>query len=128
MKIPDSHIARLRSHGLFVAPPMPSDHAFPDGVLVGKPATVSGNHIENYSTGFVLDVENDEQVEFDAPTVWFFGHCGVWVVQGQECSPVPGPADFLNEWGSPEAAVQDILDFFFGDPERMQAKAAAKVK
>lgn len=125
MKIADSHITRLRSEGLFVAPSMPPDHAFPGGVLVGKPKTVSGNCIQNYSIKFMLDVEKDEHIEFDSPPVWLFGHCGIWVVQGQECSPVPGPADFLNEWSSVEAAVQDILDFYFGDPKRMLAKAAA---
>ncbi len=126
MKIADKHIEKLRSHGLFVNKPMPSAHVFPDGVLVGKPKTVAGNSIPNYSTGFVLDLEKDQRIEFDAPPVWLYGHCEVWVVLAEEYCPGPGPGDFLNEWSSPAEAVEDILDFYFGDPKRMQAKADAR--
>ena len=31
--------------------------------------------------------------------------------------------DFLNTWDTPEEAVQDILDYYLGNPERMQVKA-----
>lgn len=41
---------------------------------------------------------------------------------------MPGPGDFLNEWNSPEEAVQDILDFYFGNPDRMEMKAKARIK
>jgi hypothetical protein len=128
MKIADEYVEMLRSHGLFVNNPMPSGHVFPDGVLVGKPKTVAGNTIPNYSTGFVLNLEKDERVEFDAPPVWLYGHGGVWVVLAEEYCPGPGPGDFLDEWDSPEAAVKDILDFYFGDPRRMQAKDEARKK
>ena len=126
MKIDDKYIERLREGGLFVAKPMPSTHVFPDGVLIGKPKSVPGNAIPDFSTGFVIDIAKDKEIEFDAPPVWLFGHCGVWVVQAQEYSPVPGPGDFQNEWSSPEEAVEDILDFYFGDPERMHTKAEAR--
>jgi len=71
MRVQGEHIEKLRSYGLFVAPPMSATHSFPDGVLVGKPKTIVGNRIPNYSTAFVLDLEKNEEVEFDAPPVWF---------------------------------------------------------
>ncbi len=126
MKIPENYIQKLRSHGLFVSEPRSPGAVFPDGVLVGKPETVPGNHIPNYSTGYVLDIDNNARVDFDAPPVWLYGHGGVWVVLAEEYCPGPGPGDFLDEWHTPEEAVQDILDFYFGDPHRMQAKAEAR--
>jgi hypothetical protein len=126
MKIADEHTERLRAHGLFVSDPRSADSCYPDGVLIGKPVSVRGNHIPNFSTGYVINLNADEEIQFDAPPVWLFGHGGVWVVQAQDHSPVPGPGDFINEWKTPEEAVQDIVDFYFGDPERMQRKAEAK--
>ena len=71
---------------------------------------------------------SDGRVEFDAPPVrlWFDGE--VWVVLAEEYCPGPGPGDFLDEWNTPEEAVEDILSFYFGDPERMRAKADARSK
>lgn len=127
MKIAEDHIAKLRSRGLFVAEPRSSDSCYPDGVLVGKPVALPGNHIPKFSTSYA-NLATNEEINFDAPPVWFFGHGGVWIVLAQEHSPVPGPGDFIDEWNSPEEAVQDILEFYFGDPQRMQAKAHARSK
>lgn len=128
MKIPEEHLQKLRSHGLFVSEPRASDSCYPDGVLVGKPLTTAGNCIPGYSTAYVISLEDNEEISFNAPRLWLYGHCGVWVVLGQDYSPVPGPGDFLDEWSSPEEAVEDILAFYFGDPKRMQAKAMARKK
>lgn len=126
MKIPEECILKLRSFGLFVAMPMSPNHVFPNGVLVGKPVNVPGNHIPGYSTAYVINLDTDQEVQFDAPPVWLYGHCGVWVVLAEEYCPGPGPGDFVHEWQTPEDAVQDILDFYFGDPRRMQAKTEAR--
>ena len=128
MKIADEHIEKLRSHGLFVANPKSSDSCYPDGVLVGKPLDVPGNNIVGYSSAYVVDIDAENEVRFDAPPVWFYGHCGIWVVLGEDYCPGPGPGDFLDEWNTPEEAVQDILAFYFGDSSRMQAKAEARKK
>lgn len=122
-QIPENCIQKLRSSGLFVSKPWPSTHVWPDNVLVGKPVEVSGNSIPGYTTGFQ---SKDGRVEFDAPPVrlWFDGE--VWLVLAEEYCPGPGPGDFLDEWNTPEEAVQDILDFYFGDPQRMQVKAEAR--
>jgi hypothetical protein len=39
--------------------------------------------------------------------------------------PLPREGDFVNEWDTPEQAVADILDYFFGDPTRMLVKQRA---
>jgi hypothetical protein len=40
-------------------------------------------------------------------------------VFSSECIPGPGSGDFQNKHLSGDAAIADILDFFFGSPERM---------
>jgi hypothetical protein len=119
MKIANEHIEKLRSHGLFVSEPRISTAVFANGVRVGKPATVAGNHIPDYTTGYA-DLEKGTKVEFDAPLLWMFGQGGTWIVTGEQQGR---PSDFQDQWNTQEEAVNDILDFFFGDPTRMQAKA-----
>lgn len=122
VKIPEQSIQRLRSAGLFVSDPWPSSHVWPDNVLIGKPTGVPGNSIPDYTTFFGLH----DPIEFDAPPVrlWFDGE--KWLVLAEEYIPGPGPGDFLDEWDTIDEAVDDILDFYFGDPKRMQVKADAR--
>lgn len=123
-QIPEHCIERLRSAGLFVSEPWPSDHVWPNNVLVGKPVGVPGNSIPGFSTGFGIS----DRVEFDGPPARFWFNGEVWLVLAEEYCPGPGPGDFLDEWNTPEEAVEDILNFYFGDPARMQAKADARKK
>lgn len=47
-------------------------------------------------------------------------------MDGQDCSGGMGPADFVDEWSDADNAIKDILDFFFGEPVRMNRKADEK--
>jgi hypothetical protein len=125
--INEEHLNKLRAAGLFVSKPFPSKHPFPDGVLVGKPVTTTGNNLPNYKTGYGLDSEKDS-VAVDAPFVRLYCHKGKSVVDSVDYIPTPGPGDFVNEWSSIEEALDDILDFFLGDPARMLKKPHALVK
>jgi hypothetical protein len=53
---------------------------------------------------------------------------GKSIVYSVDYIPDPGPGDFVNEWNSIDEALEDILDFFFGDPSRMQLKPEARIK
>lgn len=125
-KIPEKYVQRLRSTGLFVSEPWPITHVFSDGVLVGKPVGVSGNSIPGYSSRYTN--VGAGSVEFDASPVRLFSNGERWFVDAVDYAPGPGPGDFLDEWKSVDEAVNDILDFYFGDQRRMQAKAAARVE
>lgn len=57
--------------------------------------------------------------------MWFHSDGKKWVVTVHDYIPGPGPGDFRNEWDTPEEAVTDILDFFFGDQTRMNVKREA---
>ena len=49
----------------------------------------------------------------------------VWQVVAVEFIGGASSSDFVNEWFTGEEAVSDILDFYFGDPKKMEAKATA---
>lgn len=121
-RIPEQYIKRLQSAGLFVSNPWPSAHVFPDHILVGKPVGVPGNSIPEYTTSFGLT----NRIEFDAPPIRLFSDGEAWFVLAEEYCPGPGPGDFSDEWKTAEEAVDDILDFYFGNSERMEAKAEAR--
>lgn len=123
--IPINCQKRLLSVGLFVSPPAPKSHVMPGFVVVGKPLTVAGNSIPGFKTGYQ---SIDRKIEFDAPPVCFWYDGEVWIVLSEDYCPGPGPGDFLDTWATADEAVDDIIDFYFGDPSRMQTKAFARKK
>jgi len=115
MKVPEHCLERLRAARLLVSAPYGPNHtAYPDGVAVGKPTAVPGN-----STGKSRGLFGSVEVDGPCPRLYYAG--ATWVVTVDEYIPGPGPGDFVNEWASAEDAVADILEYFFGDPSRMQA-------
>lgn len=111
--LPESLLQQLRDAGLFVSQPYQEGHGWEHGVVVGKPYTTKGNFVS--STKFKCG-----DVIVDAPTVVLYSTGEVWVVLMQQYTPVMGPGDFENLWETPQMAVDDILDFYFGDPARMK--------
>jgi hypothetical protein len=106
-----------------VSPPV---SAFREGVWIGKPTTTPGNSIPAYEDdGYTLIGEEMLAPKMDAPMLKFFIDCeGNWTVIGEDYAGTRGPADFVNLWRTPEEAIDDILDFYFGNPTRMEKKAA----
>jgi hypothetical protein len=125
VNIPDKQLDRLRSAGLYVSDGYPTNHSMAGGVIVGKPKSTPGNCIPGSDYNFAPAV-HEEPLKFDAPTVTLFETENVWGVEAVDYVPGPGPADFVDEWNSIDEAVSDILDFYTGNPSRMQAKAAAR--
>lgn len=122
-KIDKKHLDILINAGLHVSPPV---KAFCDGVWVGKPTTTAGNCIPEYEEDGYTIFGEDAPPEMDAPMLKFYkAEENTWIVRGEDYAGVPGPGDFANEWETAKEAIEDILDFYFGDPKRMQAKAEA---
>lgn len=116
MRVPEQCLLRLRSSGLLVSDPYVPNHlAYPEGVQVGKPASVSGNAIPGYEGYW-------DGVLVDAPSLVMHAQRSKWLVVSHDIIPGPGVGDFVDEWDSPEQAVDDILDFYFGDSRRMEVK------
>lgn len=122
-KIDKNHLDRLKNAGLHVSPPV---KAFRDGVWVGKPTSTQGNCIPGYKADGYTIFGEDAPPEMDAPMLKFYmANENSWMVRGEDFAGVKGPGDFANEWKTVEEAIDDILDFYFGNPSRMQVKAKA---
>ncbi len=121
-QIDEKYLNKLRSAGLFVSHPI---EAFLDGVWVVKPASTAGNHIPGYSNGGYVSLDEEPICPAsDAPMLKFIcvNECR-WQVDGQDCAGGMGPADFIDEWKTAEEAISDILDFYFGNSDRIDRKA-----
>lgn len=121
--IDEKYLNQLRASGLHVSHPIP---AFLDGVWVCKPCSTPGNHISGYKGGYISLGDEPECPETDAPMLKFIFDKGVWQVDGHLSAGGTGPSDFVDNWGTAEEAVKDILAYYFGDPARMQKKAAER--
>lgn len=114
------HLDRLRDTGLLVSDPFVANHvAFPDGVMVAKPASVKGNSLPDFECSW-------GGCKLDAPSLSLHSGGARWFVTSHDFIPGPGPGDFVNEWATAEEAVADVLDFYFGNPARMDVKRRAR--
>jgi hypothetical protein len=121
--IPVHYLDRLRVRGLLISEPFDSKaDFFPDGVIVGKPASVIGHSLPEYKVVW------DSGEVIDAPILWF--HCDKekWFVTILCDIGEPGPGDFISQWNTPEEAIADILDFYFGRPTRMDIQRKLKAE
>jgi hypothetical protein len=124
-QIDEKYLNQLRLAGLFVSHPL---GAFMGGVWVVKPTTTPGNNIPGYSSGYISLGDEPLCPDNDAPMLKFMHRDDIWIVDGILSCGGMGPADFIDTWKTPDEAVQDILDYYFGDPARMQKKAAEEEK
>jgi len=112
-QIENRYLQSLRERGLFVSQPYIKGHVLEFGVKIGKPTSVPGNFIPEFETAY-------DDTKMNAPILTLFSTGDLWFTHVQEHIPNPGAGDFTNEWSSPEDAITDILDYFFGDPSRMK--------
>jgi hypothetical protein len=115
-------LARLTDAGLAVSRPQhcgpPDEKEF--GFRVSKPRGAGGHSIPDTNVWMGFATADDRPS--DAPLLWLSTDNGKWVVSLRECIPGPGPGDFENVHDRLGNAISDILDYYFGDPSRMQAK------
>ena len=119
--IEKDYLEKLRDSGLFVSSPL---ETFNGGVWVVKPSSTKGHHIPEYNSSYVaLDGELSPP-DSNAPMIAFYKQDSKWVVNGKRTTGKNmAPGDFINEWETPDEAIKDILDFYFGDSSRMIVKA-----
>lgn len=122
-QIDKKYLEKLTNSGLHVSVPV---QAFRDGVWVGKPTSTRGNHIPGYKESGYTIFGAEAPPDMDAPMLKFYmASDRSWMVRGEDYAGEKGPGDFSNEWETAEEAIDDILDFYFGDPKRMLVKAEA---
>jgi len=119
--IPDNIIDLLQSRGLLVGDPFPEGHiAWPLGRSIGKPMSKGGNSLPEYECHW--SIGDGEEVIVDAPVTQLHFSEGFWHVTVHEYVPGPGPGDFVHSHSTIDLAVQDIIDYYFGDPSRIRVK------
>ena len=59
------------------------------------------------------------KIRCDAPITTLSFKKDVWIFYLGECAPGPGPGDFELTFPTLKTAVDSILDYYFGDPSRM---------
>lgn len=112
-EIEEKYLKQLRDHELYVSRPFAKGRVLEDAVWVAKPTSIRGNCVPDYDSAC-------GGVPIDAPALLFRPTPEGWIVLNQEHIPELGPGDFKNVWRTPQEAVDDIIDFYFGNPERMK--------
>lgn len=123
--IPEKYLQQLLDAGLRVSEPFPDGHGWEFGVRVGKPKEIAGNCLPDFDGGWVGATE---AVSIDGPSLVFCHSDTHWLVILREGTPKPSPGDFEDVWETAEEAIADIFDFYFGNPERMNIKAALRAE
>lgn len=121
--VDEKYLRELRNAGLHVSHAM---DCFDGGVWVCKPTTTPGNAIPGYKGGYITIGDELPCPDTDAAMVAFMHQSDGWIVSAIDCAGGMGYGDFENRWSTAEEAIKDILDFYFGNPERMAIKSARK--
>ncbi len=113
LEIEEKYLQQLRDRNLYVSMPFSKGRTLEGSVWVAKPTSIQGNCISGYSSTV-------GEIPIDAPAVLLRPTSDGWTVLNQDHIPELGPGDFKNVWQTQQEAVDDILDFYFGSPERME--------
>lgn len=110
----EKYLQELRDRSLFVSKSYPAGHVLENGMWIAKPSEIPGNSIPEYNGTY-------GKIAINAPAIMLYPTSEGWVVLHQAHVPELGPGDFKNVWQTLQEAVDDVIDFYFGNPERMQA-------
>lgn len=113
--IDETKINILRNAGLVVL--LKSEGPYKGGYSIAKPENVQGNSRMGCRVYFGPD-----QILTDAPSSHLFFRNGKFVFSVKLYFPGPGLGDFEEEFEDVESCLQSILDYYFGDPARMNPR------
>jgi hypothetical protein len=117
-RVVQEQLQRLRSAGLAVSDAVRryGDNDF--GFVICKPKSTPGNSfpIKEVWLGETLS----DKRAMDAPALMLETDNGRWVLGYHMWTPGPGPGDFRHVYDRLDEAIGDVLDFYFGDPERVR--------
>ncbi|WP_156820192.1 hypothetical protein [Synechococcus sp. PCC 7336] len=111
----ETKINILREAGLLVSPI--SEGPYKGGYSIAKPEKVQGNNRTGYQGYY-----GPEQILTDAPCSRLLIENRKLLFSVREYVPGPGPGDFQEEFEDIELCLKSILDYYFGDPTRMNPR------
>ncbi|SRR5260370_23964306 len=122
----ETQLRPLRAAGLVVEYIVPWDR---DTFSVYRPRTVKGNHRPDYQRFFRESPEPHSRIvdHIDAPKGYLRWNAEGWSFRIWEWIPGPGPGEFERIYPTLEAAVQAVLEYYFGDPAWMNTEEAEGV-
>lgn len=105
---------RLTERGLLLRPYSPK-HSMFNWIMVLKPVGLPGNYDPSeYRMNF-----GDYEIEAPEAYIYFEPAIGKWISRMMHYGGGSGCRDFEYAWRTDREAIDDVLDYFFGDPERM---------
>jgi hypothetical protein len=93
------------------------------GYSIGKPEMIPGNRREGCRVYF-----QSEHTYCDTPILRLYPQQNMWIVQVNWLVPGPGPGDFKDRFTSLEDAANAVIDYFFGDPSKMNPPEILEVR
>ncbi len=93
---------------------------FANGYIIAKPKLTLGN--KRKDSEFVMNVSNNtgkKKVLCDGPSAYLYPDTDKWIFQVWEYMPGPGPGDFQEQFASITDAIPAILNYYFGNPAKM---------
>lgn len=101
-------------------------HVIANGMMIIKPGGIAGNYITDFEGSTLVsytDGGRSESAPTDAPNLYllFSAPESRWLVMCAELSyGGRGPGHFEHLWETESEAVDDVLDYFFGESDRMR--------
>ena len=119
MRLSRGNLDLLESKGLDI-----QKVRFMDGYRILKPNDVEGNYVEGYEKNIIGLVDGKLEITtvLNSPLSHIFKENGKYCFYIWECSPGPCPGDFYNQFDNIEDCLADVIDYYFGNPERMNEK------
>lgn len=119
---------QLRDRGLILNF-YPEKHILSNIALVRKPTSVAGHGIEFFAPRICSFADTDialQSIESDAPALYvgFSDEHRQWFVCCLEHGAGAGGCDFANFHQIAQLAVDDVIDFFFGQSDRIEQLAS----
>jgi hypothetical protein len=108
----DEEIRELKKTGLLIS--NISAGPYEGGYSIAKPKPVPGNSRKDWEVFLGAG-----KIECDGPIARVFFRENKWIFQVWESIPGPGPGDFQEKYDSASEAFVSVLDYYFGDPSKM---------
>lgn len=116
MIIEKETIKPLQDVGLVITIHFTLEHgSYPGGYMISKPASAGGNYLPDYKC------YGSNHVLYNSPSCYLHEKDGKFIVTVHETLGVliVGFGDFVKEFDDLDSAIQEILNYYFGDPTPM---------
>ncbi len=112
-------VKKLKSAGLFINA-LGTNKPCENGYTIAKPKQARGNTRKNWEV--LIAVKGGlkwNKVRCDTPISYLYPKNNKWIFRVGEFTSAVEPGDFEEEFASINDAVPAVLDYYFGNPSKM---------